>query len=259
MAAGRLIWDDTGAHLFETGVDRGVYYSLVNNNGTYEYTNGENWNGLTSVDENPSGGDPNDIYADNIKYLSLRGAEDFGFTIGCYTYPDGFKDANGETALANGLFGGQQTRKTFGFSYRTLVGNDTDGTDYGYKIHIVYGCTTSPSSANRQTTNENPEATEMSFECKTTPIEVKDHPEFKKLAHIYIDSTKIDSAKLTALEDILYGKDADATAETPATVARLPMPKEIIDLINANSTQASNPPAEGETPASGETPAEPAG
>ena len=215
-----IAWDQTGEKLYETGVDRGVYYSV--NETTGEYENGEAWNGITSVDENPSGGEPNDIYADNGKYLSLMSAEEFGATIGCYTYPDGFKKSNGEIKLAPGLYGGQQVRKPFGFSYRSLIGNDVKGEDYGYTIHLVYGCKASPSSASRSTTNENPEAQEFSYEINTTPVEVEG---YKKMAHLKFETTDPDltEAKITRLEKVLYG---DGT-----TPGRLPLPAEVISII----------------------------
>lgn len=226
--AKKIVWDKSGEKLYETGIDRGVWYDI---NSSGEYVDGEGWNGLTSVNENPSGGDANDIYADNGKYLSLTSAENYGATIGCYTYPDGFRKSNGELEAATGLYIGQQTRKTFGFSYRTLIGNDIDGEDHGYVIHLVYGAKASPSSANHQTTNENPDAIELSYEINTTPIEVEG---FKKTAHFKVDSTKADPDCLAALETILYGKDPTTVGGSDGVKPRMPLPDELIDILTPN-------------------------
>ena len=189
----KLVWDKIGEHIYETGVDRGVLYPQENG----KYPNGVAWNGLTGVTESPSGADATDMYADNQKYLSLRAAETFGATIEAYTYPDEFAECDGSAALADGVKIGQQTRKAFGFSYRTLIGNDTEGTDKGYIIHLVYGATASPSSKTRSSVNESPEAVTFSWEISTTPVNVTG---FKPTATIEIDSTKISAKALKAIE-----------------------------------------------------------
>lgn len=237
---GRIKWDASGERVYETGVDHGVLYpknlsgaSVTDQNGGYN--TGVAWNGLTSVNENPSGGEANALYADNIKYLNLISAEEFGGTIEAYTYPDEFAQCDGSAQPVAGLFVGQQRRKEFGFSYRTKMGNDEEGTDYGYKLHLVYGALASPSGKQYNTVNESPEAIQFSWEFTTTPIVVKDHPELSVVAHLVVDSTKVDSDNLTALENILYGIDADSTA-TPAIDAvapRLPMPDEVITILSA--------------------------
>ena len=195
----RLTWDATGEHLYETGVRRGVLY-LQNNNGTY--ANGVAWNGITTVTESPSGAEATAIYADDIKYLNLYSAEEFGATIEAYTYPDDFAQCDGSASPVTGMNIGQQSRKSFGFCYRTAIGNDVAGEDYGYKIHILYGCKASPSEKSYQTINDSPEAITFSWEITTTPVEVSG---FKPTACVIIDSTKCNSTKLEALEDTLYG------------------------------------------------------
>ena len=218
-----LVWDKIGEHFYETGVDRGVLYPQANG----KYPNGVAWNGLTGVTESPSGADATDMYADNQKYLSLRAAETFGATIEAYTYPDEFAECDGSAALADGVKIGQQTRKTFGFSYRTLIGNDTEGTDKGYIIHLVYGATASPSSKTRSSVNESPEAVTFSWEISTTPVNVTG---FKPTATIEIDSTKISAKALKAIEAKLYGDDTNGTPQ-------LPLPDEIKQLVADNPGQ----------------------
>lgn len=216
-----MVWDQTGAKVYETGVDRGALY-FPDANG--DYGNGVAWNGLTSVNENPSGAENNDLYADNIKYASLRSAEKFGFTIEAYTYPDEFMQCDGSAALGTGVYVGQQARKTFGFSYRTLKGNDTSGTEYGYLLHLVYGCTASPSGKDYGTVNDSPDAITFSWECETTPVNIETKVggvTLKPTATIVIDSTKITEAKLTAIEAKLY------------TDKELPSPDDILDILNA--------------------------
>lgn len=214
----KIVWDKVGERLFETGVNQGVLYPL--NTATNTYDKGVAWNGLVSVGEEPSGAEPSPQYADNIKYLNLMSAEDFGATIECFTYPEEFEECDGSRELAKGVIVTQQTRKTFGFGYRTLIGNDVLGTDYGYKLHLVYGCLASPSSKTRSTVNESPEAATMSYTVTTTPVAVKD---MKPTAHVIIDSTKTVPAKLAALEEILYGTDD----EEP----RMPLPDEVATLL----------------------------
>lgn len=207
-----LVWDQTTQKLYETGVDRGVLYPVSNNT----YGTGVAWNGLTAVNESPSGAEPSDIYADNIKYLTLRSAETFGATIEAYTYPDEFAECDGSAEVATGVTIGQQTRKSFGLCYRTLIGNDTDGQDHGYKLHLIYGCTASPSEKSYQTVNDSPEAITFSWEVSTTPVNVEGH---KPTAQLIVDSTKVDAAKLATLEAQLYGgESSDPKLPTPAEV-----------------------------------------
>ena len=217
----KLVWDKTGERYYETGVKNGVLY--IPTEGVYSM--GVAWNGLTAVTESPSGAEATALYADDMKYLSLYSAEEFGATIEAYTYPDEFAQCDGSAELAKGVSIGQQTRKTFGLCYRTTVGNDTDGNDYGYKLHMIYGCMASPSEKAYATINDSPDAITFSWEVTTTPVSVAG---FKPTASITIDSTKADPTKLAALEDILYGKDGE-----PGSEARLPLPDEIKTLMSA--------------------------
>lgn len=198
----KLSWDKTGERLYETGVNHGVVYPFEKT--TKKYTNGVAWNGLTAVTESPSGAEPTPLYADNIKYLNLISAEEFAATVEAYTYPDEFAKLDGTANLAPGVSIGQQTRGTFGLSYRTELGNDTDNTDYGYKLHMIYGATAAPSEKAYATINDSPEAITFSWELSTIPVEVTG---FKPTANLTIDSTKVDAAKLAQLEEQLYGKD----------------------------------------------------
>lgn len=220
----KLKWDQIGTRFYETGVDHGVLYPQAE--GTYP--KGVAWEGLTSVAENPSGAEDSPYYADNIKYFNMKSAEEFGLTIGCYYYPEEFKACNGESEVAKGVTFSQQRRNTFGFSYRTKFGNDTAGEDHGFKLHLVYGCSASPSSITYNTVNESPEPNEMSYEVTTTPIDVsgkdKSGKPYKPVSMIVIDSTKVDAAKLTELEGILYG--------TEEAEARLPLPDEIMTFFS---------------------------
>lgn len=218
----KLKWDQTGERVYETGVSKGVLYPLANG----VYNKGVAWNGLTAVTESPSGAESTPLYADNIKYLNLMSAEDFGATIEAYTYPDEFAECNGEKTLAEGVVAGQQKRTPFGMSYQTKVGNDTDP-EAGYKLHLIYGAQAAPSEKAYATVNDSPEAITFSWEVTTTPVEV---PGMKPTASITIDSTKVDKTKLAALEEILYGKEADGEGGT-AVEARLPLPSEIITLF----------------------------
>lgn len=213
----KLVWDAVGERLYETGVDRGVIYP-IGTEGTYP--KGAAWNGLTAVTDSPSGAEATPLYANNGKYLNLLSAEEFAFTIEAYMYPDEFAECNGEASLATGVAITQQKRKLFGMSYRSLVGNDVDGDDHGYKLHLVYGAMAAPSEMAHNTVNDSPEATTMSWECSTTPVVVNG---FKPTAHLVIDSTKATPEKLAALEKILYG-DTD-------TEARLPLPSEVAELM----------------------------
>lgn len=197
----RLIWDQNGERLYETGVKNGVLY--VMNNGTYGA--GVPWNGLTAVTESPSGAEATALYADDIKYLNLYSAEEFGATIEAYTYPPEFAECDGSASLATGVSIGQQARKTFGMCYKTTIGNDTEGADYGYKLHIIYGAMAAPSEKAYASINDSPEAVTFSWEITTTPVNVTG---FKPTACITIDSTKADQTCLKALEDMLFGSEA---------------------------------------------------
>lgn len=219
----KLKWDQIGERVYETGVSKGVLYPQVSG----AYPKGVAWNGLINVNESPSGAEATPLYADNIKYLNLLSAEDFGATVEAYTYPDEFAECNGEKSLAAGVQVGQQTRQAFGMSYQTKIGND-ENPDAGYKIHLVYGALAKPSEKSYGTVNDSPEAITFSWELTTTPVEV---PGMKPTAIITIDSTKVDAAKLSALEEILYGKDAEAEGGQ-AVEARLPLPKEVADIFN---------------------------
>lgn len=214
----KLVWDQSGKRLYETGVDHGVLYPIQTGG---VYSKGVAWNGLTAVTESPSGADVNDIYADNMKYLGLVGAEKFGATVEAYTYPDEFAECDGSVELVKGATIGQQNRKVFGMVYRTVIGNDVDGNEHGYKLHLIYGATAAPSEKAYNTINEDPEAITFSWELSTTPINVTGH---KPTASLTIDSTKADPAKLAELEKILFG-DTE-------TEPRLPLPDEIAQLLN---------------------------
>ena len=217
----KIKWDKTGERFYETGVKNGVLY--VQEGGAYP--KGVAWNGLTAVTESPSGAEATPLYADDIKYLNLLSAEEFGATIEAYTYPDEFAECDGSASLADGVMIGQQARKTFGLCYRTTIGNDTNGNDYGYKLHIIYGALAAPSEKAYATINDSPEAITFSWEVTTTPVNVTGA---KPTASITIDSTKADPTKLAALEDILYGKDGE-----PGNEPRLPLPDEIKTLMTA--------------------------
>lgn len=223
----KLVWDKTGERLYETGVRKGVLY-LKGENGAY--SNGVAWNGLTAVTESPSGAEATPLYADDIKYLNLLSAEEFSATIEAYTYPDEFAECDGSGSLVAGVFIGQQKRKQFGLCYRTVLGNDEDGEEYGYKLHIIYGCLAAPTEKAYATINDSPEAITFSWEISTTPVEVSG---FKPTASLVIDSTKVDADKLAALEEILYGKDGTGDPQTGAVAPRLPLPDEIKTLMTA--------------------------
>ena len=190
----KLVWDQSGKRLYETGVDHGVLYPIQTGG---VYSKGVAWNGLTAVTESPSGADVNDIYADNMKYLGLVGAEKFGATVEAYTYPDEFAECDGSVELVKGATIGQQNRKVFGMVYRTVIGNDVDGNEHGYKLHLIYGATAAPSEKAYNTINEDPEAITFSWELSTTPVNVTGH---KPTASLTIDSTKADPTKLAELE-----------------------------------------------------------
>ena len=212
----RLEWDKTGERLYETGVEKGGLYPMSKG----AYSKGVAWNGLTNVTESPSGAESSPLYADNTKYLNLISNEEFGATVEAYTYPDEWKKCDGSADITNGVTIGQQSRSIFGLSYVTKIGNDVDGDSHGYKIHIIYGATASPSEKGYSTVNDSPEAITFSWEISTTPVNVTG---FKPTSLVTIDSTKVNSEKLKAFEDILYG--------TEENEARLPLPEELITLF----------------------------
>ena len=212
-----LTWDQEGKRLYETGVEKCALYPR-DTNGTYP--KGVSWNGITTVTESPSGAEATPIYADNNKYLNLFSTEELGLTIEAYTYPDEFTECDGSASIVDGVYAGQQRRKSFGLAYKTLLGNDTDGTDHGYRLHLVYGCTASPSEKGYSTVNDSPEAISFSWSVTTTPVEVAG---LRPTALLTIDSTKVAQAKLKALEDVLYGTDSG----TP----RLPLPNEVKTIL----------------------------
>lgn len=216
----KITWDDLGLKLYETGVDHGVLYPFDSaaEDSTKAYHNGVAWNGLTGVTESPSGAESNALYADNIKYLDIKSTEEFGATIEAYTYPDAFAILDGSAELATGVYVGQQNRGTFGFSYRTILGNDTQQNDFGYKLHLIYGASANPSEKAYQTVNDSPEAITFSWEITTTPVTVTGK---KPTASITIDSTKVDKDKLVSFETKLYGSDSETSDPY------LPLPNEV--------------------------------
>ena len=219
-------WDQDGKRFYEIGVDRGVFYPL-SDEGTYE--NGEAWSGLSNVTNKPEGADVNDIWADNMKYLSIRAAEKFGATIECYSYPDGFKACNGEEEVVPGVTVSGQTRKAFGFSYRSRIGNDIKFQDYGYKIHLIYKATASPVEKSYGTINDSTDVDAMSYDVETTGLEVGtvNGIEYRPTSHVEIDSTKVDAALLASFEETLYGVDGGASP-------RLPLPAEVFELFGGS-------------------------
>lgn len=216
----KLIWDEAGKRLYETGVKKGVLY--VQKSGAYE--KGVAWNGLISVTESPSGAESNPLYADDIKYLNLLSTEEFGATIEAYMYPDEFAECDGSAELVAGVTIGQQTRNTFGMAYQTVVGNDTDLNNHGYKIHLIYGALAAPSEKAYSTINDSPEAVTLSWEITTTPVEVEG---YKPTASLIIDSTKVDKDKLALLEAKLFGSDD----EEPTLL----LPNEVLEIVNGTT------------------------
>ena len=213
----RLIWDEVGQRFFETGVKNGVLY-VQKNDGSYE--NGVVWNGLTAVTESPSGAEETPLYADDVKYLTLRSAEQFGATIEAYTYPEEFEKCDGSAQLAAGITIGQQARQAFGLCYRTAVGNDIQGQEFSYKLHLLYGCTVAPSEKSYSTINDNPEAITFSWELSTVPVPVDG---FKPTASLVIDASKVEEGKMQLIENALFGDDQNE--------AKLLLPNEIAELI----------------------------
>lgn len=212
----KIVWDKTGERLYETGVNQGVLYPMVEG----LYPKGVAWNGLTAVTESPSGAEATPLYADNIKYLNLVSAEELGGTIEAYIYPDEFAACDGSAAMMPGVYVGQQSRQNFGLSYRTVLGSDTENDAHGYKLHLIYGALAAPSEKSYATINDSPEAITFSWEFSTTPVNVTG---YKPTSSIIIDSTKVDKEKLAALEAVLYGSDE--------VEARLPLPDEVAQLL----------------------------
>lgn len=216
----KLVWDQTSEKTYQTGVDRGVVYPQTNG----AYPKGAAWNGLTNVTLSPSGAEPTPLYANNSKYVTMMSVEELGGTIEAYMYPKEFAECNGLATLANGVRVGQQKRKSFGFTFRTLIGNDVEGDAYGYKIYLVYGALAAPSEMSNSTVNDSPEGQTMSFEFSTTPVNVAG---FQPTASIEIDSTEVDAEKLAALEAILYGSESEE--------ARLPLPDEVATIMGTEA------------------------
>nr|DAO51673.1 MAG TPA: tail tube protein [Caudoviricetes sp.] len=228
MSKNKIVWDKTSERFYETGVKNVVLYTQT----AGVYNDGCAWNGVTAITESPSGAESTALYADDIKYLNLISNEEFGATIEAYTYPEEFEKCDGTADLVSGVSIGQQKRETFGLSYRTVLGNDTDGNDYGYKLHLIYGCKASPSERAYSTISDSPEANTFSWELSTTPVSVSG---FKPTSCITIDSTKCDKTKLTALEEILYGKDPTQTSGNDGVAPRLPLPDEVKTLMTPES------------------------
>ena len=213
----RLIWDEVGQRFFETGVKNGVLY-VQDNDGSYK--NGVVWNGLTAVTESPSGAEETPLYADDVKYLTLRSAEEFGATVEAYTYPEEFEQCDGSASIADGVTIGQQARRAFGLCYRTSVGNDIQGQNYSYKLHLIYGCTVAPSEKSYSTINDNPEAITFSWELSTVPVPVDG---FSPTASLVIDASKVEAGKMQQLEDALFGDESNE--------AKLLLPNEIMEML----------------------------
>lgn len=221
----KITWDNTGERFYETGVKKGVLYPQATGG---LYPKGVAWNGLTAVTESPTGAEATPLYADDIKYLNLLSVEEYAATIEAYTYPDEFAECDGSAEIAPGVTIGQQKRKTFGLSYVTTLGNDVDGNDHGYKLHIIYGALAAPSEKAYATINDSPEAITFSWEVSTTPVSVAG---FEPTASITIDSTKVNAGKLAALELILYGKDPTSEPASDGADPRLPLPDEIAEIM----------------------------
>lgn len=220
----RAVWDADGERKIETGTRNGIIYPKVSG----AYQTGAVWNGLTSVTESPSGGEANKLYADDGTYITLYSNEEFGVNVEAYMYPDEFAECDGSVEVATGVNVGQQTRKPFGFSYVTTIANDEEGTDYGYKLHLCYGCKASPTEKQHQTIGESVEASQFSWEFTTDPVTIPGAS--KKSGHIEIDSTKVDATKLAQLEDLLYGTDASEGVE--ATDPTFPTPAQVVAIFS---------------------------
>lgn len=216
----KLVWDQTTERLYETGVEQVALYKQV----AGEYPTGVAWNGITALNLTPSGAEPTALYANDRKYLTLMSVEELGGTIEAYTYPEEWEECDGSAEAAPGVYIGQQTRATFGLAVKTLVGNDTEGTKHGYKLHLVYGCLASPAEESHTTVNDSPEAVTFSWEFSTTPVDV---PGFAATSYLCIDSTKVDAEKLAALEAKLYGSESES--------AMLPLPAEVLTMVGATA------------------------
>lgn len=230
----KLVWDNTGERLYETGVSKGVLYPIQPGG---VYTKGVAWNGLAAVTESPSGAEATGLYADNIKYLNLISAEEFGGTIEAYMAPDEFAECDGSVEVAPGVYAGQQSRKMFGLAYTTIIGNDVDSNDHGYEIHLVYGCMASPSEKGYESVNDSPAALTLSWDFTTTPVNITSVVDgvtkLKPTATLVFKSTKVDAKKMAALEEILYGKDPTGADTNDGVEPRLPLPDEIISIMKA--------------------------
>lgn len=224
---GKIVWDEVGKRTYETGNDHAVLY-IQSASGTYPH--GVAWNGITGIDESPDGAEQDPLWADNIKYLNLTSAEEFGLNISAYTYPDEWAECDGSIEIATGVIAGQQNRKSFGLCYRTVLGNDILSNEYGYKLHLVYGCRATPSERSYETINDSPEAIEFSWDVETTPVAITSIANSKPTSLLTIDSTKVEATKLAALEDILFGTNGTGGAE--GTEPRLPLPDEVITLLS---------------------------
>lgn len=230
----KIVWDAIGEHRYETGVDHAVLYQITDSG---KYGSGVAWNGLTSASESPSGAEAQKQYADNMNYLTLYSAEEFGMTIEAFTYPDEFEQNDGSASPVDGLNIGQQPRKSFGLSYRTKVGNDVAGDDYGYKLHLVYGCRAAPSERGYSTINDSPEAITFSWEISTTPVQISGHEPSALLTIDSIKFTQETAAKLTILETLLYGRDASGEGQNAVTamVPVLPLPDVVIHILKGDT------------------------
>lgn len=230
----KLVWDAIGEHRYETGVDHGVLYQVTN---AGKYSNGVAWNGLTSVSESPSGAEAQKQYADNMNYLTLYSAEEFGATIEAFTYPDEFEQNDGSASPATGLRVGQQTRKSFGLVYRTKIGNDVAGDDLGYKLHLIYGCRAAPSERGYSTINDSPEAITFSWEISTTPVQISNYEPTSQLTIVSTDFTQETQTKLTLLENVLFGTDGE---NNTGTVPTLPLPDVVIKILDGTITSVTD-------------------
>ena len=230
----KLVWDNTGERLYETGVSKGVLYPIQPGG---VYTKGVAWNGLSAVTESPSGAEATGLYADNIKYLNLISAEEFGGTIEAYMAPDEFAECDGSVEVAPGVYAGQQSRKMFGLAYTTIIGNDVDSNDHGYEIHLVYGCMASPSEKGYESVNDSPAALTLSWDFTTTPVNITsvvgEVTKLKPTATLVLKSTKVDAKKMAAVEEILYGKDPTGADTNDGVEPRLPLPDEIVSIMKA--------------------------
>ena len=232
----KLVWDAIGEHRYETGVDHGVLYQVTQ---AGKYSNGVAWNGLTSVSESPSGAEAQKQYADNMNYLTLYSAEEFGATIEAFTYPDEFEQNDGSASPATGLRVGQQTRKSFGLVYRTKIGNDVAGDDLGYKLHLIYGCRAAPSERGYSTINDSPEAITFSWEISTTPVQITNYEPTSQLTIVSTDFEGQDAlTKLTLLENVLFGTNGEGQAE--GTVPTLPLPDVVIKILDGTITSVAD-------------------